>query len=121
MISRARDVGAYIAEVPLERRAIIKKLRSLCRKNLKRYKECIEYGMPCYKKDGVLEMSFASQKQYITLYVLKKDVLDEFRPALSGASIGKGCVRFKNPEAFDFTVIEQLLLRNAKSCAEICP
>jgi uncharacterized protein YdhG (YjbR/CyaY superfamily) len=121
MISHARDVTAYVAEVPAARRAAIKKLRSLCRKSLKGYREGMEYGLPCYKKDGVPEISFANQKQYIALYVLKKDVLDEFRTALSGASIGKGCIRFKKPEAIDFSVVEQFLLRNAKSRAEICP
>jgi uncharacterized protein YdhG (YjbR/CyaY superfamily) len=121
MISHARDVNAYIAEVPAERRAAIQKLRTLCRKTLKGYQECIEYGMACYKKDGVLEISFASQKQYIALYVLKKDVVDEFRSALPGASMGKGCIRFKKPEAIDFDVVQQLLRRSAESQAAPCP
>lgn len=108
-------------EVPPERRAAIKKLRSLCRKNLKGYQECIEYGMPCYKKNGVLEISFANQKQYIALYVLKKDVVDEFRAALSPADIGKGCIRIRNPEAINFDVVEQLLRRNAESHTTPCP
>src|SRR5215471_13870313 len=77
MISRASNVEAYIAEVPADRRAAVEKLRSLCRKTLKAYEECMEYGMPCYKKNGVLEVSFANQKQYVALYVLKKDVVDE--------------------------------------------
>ena len=120
MISHARDVGAYIAEVPLERRAVIEKLCNLCRKTLKGYEECIEYGMPCYKRDGVLEISVANQKNYIALYVLKKDVMEEFRSALSNASIGKGCIRFTKPEAIDFGVIQRLLRRNAKSPAAPC-
>src|SRR4051812_1742711 len=102
MISRAPDVATYVAEVPEERRPAIEKLRSLCRQTLTGYEETIEYGMPCYKRDGVLEVFFASQKQFVALYVLKKEVLDEFREALSAASIGKGCIRFKKPAAIDF-------------------
>jgi uncharacterized protein YdhG (YjbR/CyaY superfamily) len=77
--------------------------------------------MPCYKKDGILEISFANQKHYIALYVLKKDVVDEFRSALSPASIGKGCIRFKKTDAIDFDVIRQLLRRNAESKSVTCP
>jgi hypothetical protein len=56
-------------------------------KNWQGYEECLEYGMPVYKKDGTVEIAFASQKQYISLYVLKKEVVDEFRSALAGRSI----------------------------------
>jgi uncharacterized protein YdhG (YjbR/CyaY superfamily) len=120
MVSKASDVQAYIAEAPEERQPALKKLRSLCRKHLKGYEECIEYGMPVYKRDGAMEISFASQKQYIALYVLRKDVLAEFRDALGATSIGKGCVRFTKPSQIDFTVIEKLLVRNAESKSPIC-
>jgi uncharacterized protein YdhG (YjbR/CyaY superfamily) len=61
MISNAPDVRTYVGQVPAERRGAIEKLRSLCRQNLKNYEECIAYGMPGYKRNGVLEVSFASQ------------------------------------------------------------
>ena len=120
MVNKASDVQAYIAEAPEERQPALKKLRSLCRKHLKNYEERIEYGMPVYKRDGAMEISFASQKQYIALYVMKKEVLDEFRPALGASSIGKGCVRFNKAEKIDFAVIDRLLRRNAQSAAAPC-
>ena len=119
MISRARDVASYVAEVPAERRRAINKLRSLCRSVLKGYEECTEYGMPCYKRDGVPEVAFGSQKQYIALYILKKDVVDEFRSVLPSAT-GKGCIRYKKPASIDFEIIRQLLERNVKSAAGPC-
>ena len=105
MTSKATDVQSYLKEVPAERRAVIEKLRSLCRQNLAGYAECMGYGMPGYKRNGLLEVSFASQKQYIALYVMKKDVVDEFRKSLPGSSIGKGCIRFSKPDLMDFDVI----------------
>ena len=115
MKSQATDVPAYIAEVPAERQAAIKKLRTLCKQNLVGYEECIEYGMPGYKRNGVLEVSFASQKQYIALYVQKAGVVEHFRDKFSAASIGKSCVRFRSPDKIDFEVLKQLLHRTAKS------
>src|SRR6266481_7894446 len=102
MTSKAPDVQTYIAEVPAQRRAAIEQLRNLCNQNLRGYQECMEYGMPGYRRNGVLEVAFASQKQYIALYVLKKDVVDEFRSALSASIIGKGCIRFTKPDKIDF-------------------
>ena len=120
MIDKAPDVATYLKEQPAGRRAAIEKLRSLCRQQLAGYEECMEYGMPCYKRNGTMEVSFASQKQYIALYVMKKDVVDEFRGALAGASIGKGCIRFKKPEQIDFAVVQQLLRRTSESTSQPC-
>jgi len=110
LTSKATDVASYIQEVPAERRAAIEKLRTLCRKNLTGYEECMEFGMPGYKRNGSLELSFASQKQYIALYV-KPILADEFRAELGAASIGKSCIRFTKPEQIDFAVITKLLRR----------
>ncbi|HTP88622.1 MAG TPA: DUF1801 domain-containing protein [Bryobacteraceae bacterium] len=120
MISKARDVDSYMREVPAGRQATMEKLRALCRKLLAGHDECIEYGMPVYKLDGAMHVAFASQKQYIALYVTKKDVVDEFRDSLGASSIGKGCIRFTRPEQIDFKVIEGLLRRTAKSKAAAC-
>src|SRR5438045_879913 len=111
MTSKAVNVERYVAEVPAERRAAIEKLRSVCLQSFSGYEECMEYGLPGYKRNGVVEVGFASQKQFIAVYVLKKDVLDEFRTKLSATSIGKGCIRFSKPEQIDFDALKRLLRR----------
>jgi uncharacterized protein YdhG (YjbR/CyaY superfamily) len=73
-----------------------------------------------YKRNGTLEIAFASQKNYIALYGMKKGVLDEFRGALPGSDTGKGCIRFGNPDKIDFEVVERLLRRNAESKEAAC-
>ncbi len=120
MTSKAPNVDAYLAELPAERRATLDKLRRLCRKTLAGYEECMAYGMPAYQRRGVPELAFASQKQYVALYVMKKDVVDEFREALPAASIGKGCIRFTKPEQIDFAVIERILRRTTESASAPC-
>ncbi len=112
MISKAPNVDAYVAEVSAERREAIENLRNLILQNLPGVEECIEFGMPCYKRKGAIEISFASQKQYIALYV-NPALTNEFRDALGAASIGKSCIRFTRPEQMDFTVLEQLLRKVA--------
>jgi uncharacterized protein YdhG (YjbR/CyaY superfamily) len=120
MTGHAPHVDTYLAGVPAERRPALEKLRGLCRCHLKGYEEAIQYGMPTYRRNGVPEIAFASQRQYIALYVMKKDVVDEFRTALAAASIGKGCIRFTKPEKIDFEVIDRLLRRNVRSAAAPC-
>jgi uncharacterized protein YdhG (YjbR/CyaY superfamily) len=120
MQRKVANVSAYIAESPLAHRPALKQLRSLCRETLAGYREEIDYGMPVYKRDGVMEVAFASQKHYISLYILKKPVLDEHRAALKNCSIGKGCIRFKKPEQIDFEVVKTLLRGTLESESKPC-
>jgi uncharacterized protein YdhG (YjbR/CyaY superfamily) len=120
MQSTATNVVDYLAEVPTSRRETLTRLRDLCIKTLPGYEEVMEYGMPCYKKNGVVEVSFASQKNYLALYVLKKEVVDAFRAELSGAKIGKGCIRYAKPESLDFQVIKRLLEATRASKEAAC-
>jgi hypothetical protein len=81
----------------------------------------MEYGMPSYKKaGGEVEVAFASQKNYISFYILKEDVLNKYRHLLSGLNLGKGCIRYSKPEKIDFEVVGLLLEENYCSEAEIC-
>jgi uncharacterized protein YdhG (YjbR/CyaY superfamily) len=120
MQSKARDVITYLEQLPEERRLALGKLRRLCRQLLKGYQEGMEYGMPVYKRDGVPEVAFASQKQYISLYVLKQDVVDRHREALSGCRIGKGCIRFTKADRIDFDLVANLLRDTATSKSKPC-
>jgi uncharacterized protein YdhG (YjbR/CyaY superfamily) len=106
--SEAKDVATYLAGVPEERREALKRLRSLCVATLKGCEECIDYGMPCYKRDGKLVASFASQKQYIGLYGMAEAV-ERYRGELTGCSMGKGCIRFRSAKAMDFDLIQKML------------
>lgn len=74
---------------------------------LQGYEEVMAYGIPGYRKDNVPEVSFNSQKNYISLYILKKDVLGQYREDLKDVNVGKGCIRYTKPEKIDFDLIEK--------------
>lgn len=120
MQSRARDVLTYLDGVKKRDRECLKRLRRLCVSMLKGYEECMNYELPCYKRDGVPEIAFASQANYISLYVLKTDVVKANRAALHRLSVGEGCIRFRSPEKVDFAVVEKLLVDTRRSSNRIC-
>lgn len=105
MQSIASNVTTYFNEVPDARRELLTKLRHICAQTLIGYQESMDYGMPSYKKNGKVEVSFLSQKNHISLYVLKKEVVDSYRTELVGASIGKGCIRYSKPERLVYQLL----------------
>ena len=53
--------------------------------------------MPSYKKNGTVEVAFASQKRYIALYISKKTVVDAHRGEFIGLSVGKDVFAIPSP------------------------
>ncbi|EFE69270.1 iron chaperone [Streptomyces viridosporus] len=118
--SSAADVDAYLAEVPEERKDVLVRLRQLCRAELKGFDEVMAYGMPAYERDGVAEIAFASQKQYISFYLMRGDVRDAFEERLAGQDMGKGCLRFRKPDSVDFELVRGLLRATVAAPGEVC-
>ena len=122
MQSTAKTVPAYLKEVPAGRKAALKKLRDLCRTHLTGFKESMAYGGPTYSRDDVAEVGFASQKNYIGLYILRTDVMRSHRYLLNrpGITFGKGAIRYSKPEKIDFDVVKKMLKATAESTGEVC-
>lgn len=122
MQSKALTVNEYLLEAPEERQAALSKIRALCRKHLKGFDESMEYGMPGYKRNGVVEVGFASQKHFIALYILRTDVMKSHADQLVGTGIthGKGCIRYSKSDRIDFNVVESMLKATAKSTGQVC-
>lgn len=118
--SDAGDVDGYLAMVPEKRRAVLSELRDACRGQLTGFTECMKYGMPAYSRDGITEISWASQQRYISLYVLRTDVLDAHRRQLAHLSVGRGCIRYRNPAVVDFAVVRSILVAVAASRGPLC-
>ncbi len=113
MRSTAKDVTAYMEEVPLDRHEALARLRDLCRRLLTDFEETMECGGPCCKRNGEVEVGFASQKNFIGLYTLcvRTDVMKPHRDRLKGKgiSVGKGAIRYSTPARIDFSVVESML------------
>ncbi len=122
MQSSAKTVNAYLDEGPAERKAALVELRELCRASLKGFEESMQYGGPCYSRDGEVEVGFGSQKHFIGLYILRLDVLDTYRDMLTakGVTLGKGVIRYSKPEKIDFKIVEMMLNATSESTGVIC-
>ncbi|MEV6952998.1 DUF1801 domain-containing protein [Streptomyces sp. NPDC051183] len=118
--SEANDVPGYLAEAPEGRRPALTRLRELCRAELAGFEEVMAYGMPVYQRDGAAEIAFASQKQYVSFYLMRGDVREAFAERLADQDMGKGCLRFRKPENIDFDLVRDLLRATAARPGTVC-
>ena len=133
MKSESETPQDYIHSLPEERKAAIEKLRNIVLTNLPSgFEEKMCYGMlgyviphsiypkgyHCNPKQELPFINIASQKNFISLHHLglyaDNSLLDWFvseypKYSTYKLDMGKGCVRFKKPEAIPFELIQQLV------------
>ena len=120
MQSNATTVNEYLEEVPEDRLVALTQLRKLCQKHLTGFEESMQYGMPSYSRNGTVEVAFASQKNNISLYILRTDVLSPYRDQFPASALGKGCIRYRNPGKIDFKMVEDMLIKTNATTGEVC-
>jgi uncharacterized protein YdhG (YjbR/CyaY superfamily) len=118
--SGASTVDEYIAEASEERREALNLLRRLCCEELSGFDEAMNHGMPAYLRGDVVEVGFASQRRYISLYVLREAALQANARRLDGLSVGKGCIRFRGLDQIDPGTVRAVLRATVIDTGPIC-
>jgi uncharacterized protein YdhG (YjbR/CyaY superfamily) len=113
MISKATTITQYLQELPAGRRAALEKLRALINRVAPDAAEGMSYGLPSFGD----VCAFASQKQYMALYVCD-DVLDSYRSQLGKLNCGKCCIRFRHFEDLPLAAVEGILTAVVKRRAQ---
>lgn len=131
MQSKAGDIETYLGQLPEERQAAMKKLHQVIKKNLKGFKDSMQYGMVgygvplskypagyhCNPAQPLPFMSIASQKNFIAVYHMgvyaDPKLLKWFTDAYGNLNIGKldmgkSCIRFKKTDKIPYELIGQL-------------
>ena len=129
--SKAKTVGAYLEELPPDRRATIEAVRDVIRENLPEgYEEGMAYGMigyyvpletypKTYNEQPLGLASLAAQKNYYALYLNNVyqdgEAADWFKDAYRASGkkldMGKSCVRFKSLDDVPLAVVGQAIKR----------
>ena len=112
------SVEEYLASLPADRRGEVERVRRVVKQNLPAgYEEAIGFGMICYSvplgayrdtynKHPLMYAALASQKNYLSLYLmpvypdsaLDKRLRDAFAAAGKRLDMGKSCIRFKRAD-----------------------
>ncbi len=127
--SAATSVTQYLAELPADRRAAVKGVRDVVRKNLPDgYREAMNWGMIAYEiplsrypdtynKQPLMFVAIASQKNYCALYLtnvygdpkLASKLKAAFKAAGKKLDSGKSCIRFRSLDDLPLDAIGEIV------------
>jgi uncharacterized protein YdhG (YjbR/CyaY superfamily) len=104
----AKNVLAYIRNLPKETQPVIKELRSIIKKLAPNAEEGISYGIPVFKLNGKMFIYIAGYKNHTSIYPAPRRN-PEFVEVLSQYKGGKGTVQFPIEKPLPLGLIKKIV------------
>jgi uncharacterized protein YdhG (YjbR/CyaY superfamily) len=115
---RSQEVDEYLAGLEPDRREALAELRALVQEEAPGAVETMKYRMPTYEVQGGVLCAFASQKQYMSLY-MDTGLVEEHRAELGGLSVGKSCIRFRKLDKLPLETVRTMLRETLQSMGSV--
>ena len=114
MNRRTIEVDAYLRDLEPSTRVALEALRSLILEEVPDAVETMRYRMPTYEYKGKAFCAFASQKSYMSFYVMNTRIVGQYRRELSHLNVGKSCIRFNKWGDFPLDTIKRILRESTR-------
>jgi uncharacterized protein YdhG (YjbR/CyaY superfamily) len=104
----ASTVGAYLRDLPPDRRVAMARLCSMIRRSARGVRESMRYGLAFYELDGPL-FALESGRRHMSLYVAEKDVVLKHKDTLTGVNASKSFIKFSDLNRLPLDVVEKIV------------
>ena len=103
-----KDVETYLRRVPTEARASLEKLRQTIKSVVPEAVEVISYGIPTFKLDGRMLVSYAAFAEHCSFFPGAGPV-DVHEEELRSFQTSKGTVRFTSARPLSASLVKKLV------------
>src|SRR5882672_3056242 len=108
MTTTATTVGAYLRDLPPDRRVAMARVCSMIRRSARGVRESMRYGLAFYELDGPL-FALESGRRHMSLFVAEQDVVLKHREALPGVDSKRSYIRFSDLNRLPLDVVEKIV------------
>jgi uncharacterized protein YdhG (YjbR/CyaY superfamily) len=108
-VASAKDVDEFLATVPADKRAALKKLRKMIRAAAPKATELINYGVPMFRLDGKNLVSYSAAANHCTFYVQSPAVMGAHAADLKAYKQGKGSIQFQADRPLPAALVTRLV------------
>jgi uncharacterized protein YdhG (YjbR/CyaY superfamily) len=108
MKTKPQTVDEYLAPLSPEKRAALEKLRRVIKSAAPKAEECISYGIPGFRLNGKLLVSFGAAEKHCAFYPGAYP-LKAHQDELKAYDTSKGTVRFSADRPLPATLVRKLV------------
>jgi uncharacterized protein YdhG (YjbR/CyaY superfamily) len=102
-------IDDYLATVSADRRRVLEKLRKTIRTILPRAVECISYGIPAFRLDGVVVAGFCATRQGASYVPFSGTTLTTLARELGRYELTKSSLHFELDAPLPATLVRKLI------------
>jgi len=107
--TRPIDLDAYIASVPPDKRAALRKLRKDIKAAAPEAEEGLSYGLPAFRLHGRPLACFAAATSHCSLYPMSATVIRAHAADLTKYETSKGTIRFSPDKPLPTTLVRKIV------------
>ena len=108
MRARPETIDEYLQTVSDDKRAALEKLRSMIHSAAPKARECIYYGVPAFRQNGIL-VGFGAAAKHCAFYPMNGSTVGAFKEDLKGYDTSKGTIRFKPDKPLPAALVRKLV------------
>jgi len=112
------EIDNYLATVPEPQRSTLLAVRSTIQAILPDAQECICYGVPAYKVDGIGVAGFSAYKQHCSYFPMSGSVFSAMAKDVENYKVTKGALHFAVDKPLPATLIRKLIRTRLNQMAE---
>jgi uncharacterized protein YdhG (YjbR/CyaY superfamily) len=109
MVRKAATIDGYLATVSGDSRRALERLRKTIRSILPEAEECISYGLPAFRVQGVVVAGFSATAKGCSYYPFSGSTLGALARYLSGYKQTKGSLHFLPNKPLPKTLVRKLI------------
>ena len=103
-----RTIDEYLAALDDSQRTALEKLRKMIRAAAPRAEECISYGVPAFRLNGLL-VAFGARPNHLAFYPMSANTVADYKDELKDYLTSKGTIRFQPDKPLPATLVRKLV------------
>jgi uncharacterized protein YdhG (YjbR/CyaY superfamily) len=106
--SKPKTIDEYLEGLPADKRSALEKLRKTIRAAAPKAEECISYGIPAFRQNGVLE-GFGASANHCSFFPFNSTTVAAHKEELKGYETSKGTIHFQPEKLLPAALVRKLV------------
>jgi len=115
--ARPSTIDEYLARVSDHQRAALASLRATIKQVAPGAEECISYGIPAFRLNGML-VGFGATAKHCAFYLMSTTTVGAHKQALARYDTSKGTIRFQADDPLPVTLVRKLVKARIRENSE---